>query len=184
MRLFFALPIPEPLTAALAEWQGRARNAGVAAAYPRPKGMHLTLVFLGAVDEARLPALAEAAAFTAGRYVPLLLQTSGLGVFPPHGAPKVIWLGLEAAPALEALHHELARAVEPLGFPWEDRPFTPHLTLARPKGQGSRPPLVAAPAPFAWTAKELVLYDSVATAGAQRYEVRGRWPLSGSAPLR
>lgn len=182
MRLFFALPLPEALLAGMAEWQRKAREAGLAAAYPRVEGLHLTLVFLGAVDPARLLDLGSAASAVASAVEAFPLRTSGLDAFPGQGAPKVIWLGLDASAPLNRLQDALAGALAPLDFPKDERPFAPHLTLARPKG---RPPtLPAAPSRFEWTASELALYESVAAVGGRRYEVKGRWPLSGSLPPR
>jgi 2'-5' RNA ligase len=184
MRLFFALPLPEALQAALAIWQRRAREAGLVAAFPRPEGLHLTLVFLGRVEPLLLPALGEAASVVAAQRGPFPLQSAQLGAFPTRGAPRVIWLGLEPSTPLGALQQELALALEPLGFPREEHPFAPHLTLARPKGSRVPGELPQAPAPISWTAGELVLYESLAAPTGQRYEKRGSWPLSGSPPLR
>ena len=92
---------------------------------------HLTLVFLGNVEETRVPAVVEAV----GRGVdasPFEIALDTLGVFPPRGAPRVLWIGVgDGASSLSDLQRELARRMAALGILLEDRPFHPHLTLAR-----------------------------------------------------
>lgn len=180
MRLFFGFPLPADLREALARWQGAAREGGLRAAWPRPEGLHLTLVFLGEVPEGFLPSVRRIGAEVAGRHGSLLLRTGGLGAFPERGAPRVLWMGLEPHPGLRALQEDLAAGLVTVGFPREDRPYNPHLTLARTKGAcGDLPP---APPPVAWEARELVLFESVTAQGGHRYERQGAWPFSG--PLR
>lgn len=91
--------------------------------------MHLTLRFIGEVPapavEAIGNALAEirAAAFTAA--------TTGTGCFPNARAPRVLWLGLEPHPALLALQRQVEECVVECGIVAADKPFVPHITLAR-----------------------------------------------------
>lgn len=167
----------------MAEWQRQARRAGLSAAYPRVEGLHLTLVFLGEVAGERLAELGEVAAAVASATQSFPLLTANVGAFPPHGSPKVIWLGLNPSTSLARLQNALAMALEPLGFPREDRPFTPHLTLARPKGKGI-PALPEVPPALGWTASAFALYESVPELGGQRYAVKESWTLSGSPHLR
>ena len=187
MRLFFALPLPEALGSALGEWQEEAKGRELAAAFPRPDGLHLTLVFLGKVDAGRLPALSSVGEAAASGRGPFNLRTANLGCFPAHGSARVLWLGLEPSTALGELQRTLAEALRPLGFPPEPRPFSPHLTLARPKGPGGRSLWPDAPPCCSWTALELRLYESLPSSAGQRYEPRAAWsfrPLSESPPLR
>jgi len=93
--------------------------------------MHLTLVFLGEVDETRAMPLIE----DIGREIvqpPFDVVFGELGVFPPRGAPNVLWTGVTAGaePAI-ALQRIVSERVSRHGFPPETRPFRPHLTLAR-----------------------------------------------------
>jgi len=97
----------------------------------KPEHAHLTLVFIGNVEDARVPAVVEAA----GREIeaPAFdVVFQGAGVFPPRGAPRVLWIGVDAgARELIALQQTVASRVSSLGLPLEDRAFHPHLTLAR-----------------------------------------------------
>lgn len=177
MRLFFAIPLPGRLQAALREWQEKARGLGLAASYSRPEGMHLTLVFLGMVEAALLPELGAAASrVTSGTFE---LRTSALGVFPPRGNPRVVWLGLEPCPPLMALQTRLGEALKPLGFPSQGQPYAPHLTLARPKHRQLGLEWPKAPPPFHWAVQEMGLFESIPAGGGHRYELRGCWRFNG-----
>lgn len=100
----------------------------------RPENIHLSLKFLGDVDEARaaeLEAALQQAAGTRGEARPLALQITGFGVFPDYHRPNVLWAGVTPEPGLELLQHSIEQAFAPLGFPTEARTFRPHVTLAR-----------------------------------------------------
>jgi RNA 2',3'-cyclic 3'-phosphodiesterase len=100
----------------------------------RPENIHLSLKFLGDVEETREPELRAAlkrAAGTATAPRPLALQIAGFGVFPDYHRPHVLWAGVTPDPGLELLQHGVEQAFAPLGFPTEARPFRPHVTLGR-----------------------------------------------------
>jgi 2'-5' RNA ligase len=100
----------------------------------RPENIHLSLKFLGDVDESRESELRTALGRAAGGGAeprPLALQITGFGVFPDYRRPHVLWAGVTLEPALELLQHGVEQAFEPLGFPTEARAFRPHVTLGR-----------------------------------------------------
>jgi 2'-5' RNA ligase len=99
----------------------------------RPENIHLSLKFLGEVDDAREPELRAALrqAAGAGEPRPLTVQISGFGVFPDYHHPHVVWAGVTPDPGLELLQHAVEQAFAPLGFPTEARAFRPHITLGR-----------------------------------------------------
>lgn len=102
-------------------------------------GIHLTLKFLGNVDEAKLPAIAQSLSKAAASIGPFEIQTAELGAFPNAGNPRVVWIGLRGdVQALEVLYQAVERALTPLGFPPEGRPFAPHLTLGRMRESATR----------------------------------------------
>ena len=102
----------------------------------QPENLHLTLSFLGHVDEARAAAVnsvltesLETAVFQA--------SISGAGAFPHAGPPRVVWLAVaEGGTQLAALHDEIEARLQPLGFVAEARRYTAHLTLGRVKAHG------------------------------------------------
>ena len=112
----------------------RRRREQLPVKWVRPENIHLSLKFLGEVEEAREPELRRAlkqAAGTGTEPRPLTLQISGFGVFPDYHRPHVVWAGVTPDPALELLQHGVEQAFVPLGFPTEARAFRPHVTLAR-----------------------------------------------------
>ena len=135
MRLFVAVDLDDEARAAIATTQKRVARAladsSSKVAWVKPDRIHLTLVFLGEVEDVRVPALVE----TMGRRVvgePFDMTLENIGVFPPRGAPLVVWVGVsEADAALRALHDVLAQRVAAHDIPIESRPFSPHLTLGR-----------------------------------------------------
>jgi 2'-5' RNA ligase len=134
MRLFVAADIDQAARAAVAAEQERIRTAlGPAAAlrWVNADHGHLTLVFLGHVDETKAPALIESIGAPVD-LAPFEMALEGVGAFPPRGAPRVLWIGVtNGAAALGVLQRTLAARVAAIGIALEDRAFHPHLTLAR-----------------------------------------------------
>jgi RNA 2',3'-cyclic 3'-phosphodiesterase len=134
MRLFTAVTLGSTVEAWAAAAMQRLRALAPKARWVNAEGLHLTLVFLGEVAEARLSALGEALTSVAGHHPPFTLTIEGGGCFGTARSPSVLWAGVGGdRVALEALQAEVATALEPLGFPREKRPYTAHLTLARAK---------------------------------------------------
>jgi 2'-5' RNA ligase len=135
MRLFIAVDLSEGARVAIAAEQKRiaAALAGTKTSlrWVKPEQAHLTLVFLGNVDEVRVPAVVEAVGGDVD-LAPFEMVLDGEGVFPPRGAPRVLWIGttLGAAQLIE-LQRRLSARVAALGVELERRPFHPHLTIGR-----------------------------------------------------
>jgi len=187
MRLFVAADVPEAARAAVAAEQKRIASAlsDNALKWVKPEHSHLTLVFLGDVEDGRVASVVD----TVGRNIdapPFDVVFEGLGAFPPRGAPRVLWTGVGAGAApLIDLQREIARRIAALGVALEDRPFHPHLTLAR--WRESRPrdrerALVhAPPGPIARARiAGATLYQSRLSPSGPSYTALARANLSGS----
>jgi 2'-5' RNA ligase len=99
-----------------------------------PAGMHLTLAFLGELSDSALDEAIAATESTAAPAHPFRLHVSGLGTFGPPNAPRVIWAGVGGdLDVLRSTQTDLGRQLQARYFPPADRPFSPHLTLARIK---------------------------------------------------
>jgi 2'-5' RNA ligase len=140
IRAFVAIELPDGVRTHLARVQGQLRpgHEGVVR-WVDPRGIHLTLKFLGNIAEARVPAVVEAVRGAAAGVGHFRLGVGGLAAFPNLRAPRVVWVGLGGdLEGLSALQRATDRALAALGFPPEGRPFTPHLTLGRVRETASR----------------------------------------------
>jgi 2'-5' RNA ligase len=145
VRSFLAVLLPEPVRGAIDEVAGILRQAGAPVAWVRAENLHLTLRFLGAVDEARLGCAREALEAVAEQAPPFAVVLGGLGGFPSRRAPRVVWVGVEAGgSALGALHARIEAALERCGFAREGRPFQGHVTLGRARDPRGAPALAEA----------------------------------------
>ena len=131
MRLFFAIELGDAVLDLLDEATAPLRAEAPELAWvPRDK-RHLTLKFLGEVEEASASRLVEAADRAAARQHSIEMRVREVGAFPNFRRARVVWIGVEQEPRLELLHHDLEVACAELGFEVEGRPFRPHITLAR-----------------------------------------------------
>ena len=135
MRMFVAVDLSDEARQAIAREQSRIAaalgRAQDSLKLVRPEHLHLTLLFLGEVQEARVPAVVEAMN-TAVDLTAFALAFGGTRVFPPHGAPRVLWMGvIKGAAPLTNLQSEIAERTRRLGIAFDERPFHPHLTLGR-----------------------------------------------------
>ncbi|NVJ07932.1 RNA 2',3'-cyclic phosphodiesterase [Myxococcus sp. AM001] len=134
MRLFTAVTLGADIEARTAQELHRLRPLAPLARWVKLEGLHLTLVFLGDVEDARLPALHEALAPVGARHAPFVLSVRGGGAFGAPAHPRVLWAEVcGATDALKALQADTAQVLQPLGFEPEHREYTAHLTLARAK---------------------------------------------------
>ncbi len=136
VRLFLAINLPAEIKEKLAALQNELAESRADVRWVRPEGIHLTLKFLGNVSEDRIEEIVAAAQEAIKKASPgvIKLGIKGLGTFPPHKAPRVVWAGLtgDLVP-LARLQQALEEALARIGFEKENRPFIPHLTLGRVK---------------------------------------------------
>jgi 2'-5' RNA ligase len=177
MRLFAAVPIPEPARGQILQLLGSLREGDWPVRWVHDEGLHMTLKFFGEVTAERLDVIIEALRFAANGAGALPLKLGPLGAFPSRSRPRILWVGIEAPPSLELLQDRIERGSEAIGFPPEGIPFQPHVTLGRVR-EGQRLPARGLddhaenfePVPF--VAQELVLYESVLTTSGPKYESR------------
>ncbi|MDP6775177.1 MAG: RNA 2',3'-cyclic phosphodiesterase [Candidatus Latescibacteria bacterium] len=132
VRTFVALEFPAVVGQTLGAIIDRLRQAGDGVRWVRPESTHLTLKFLGEVDEARIPDVVQAVKEISGTFVPFTLRTSDVGGFPNRERAKVVWVGVEGdLEALSRLQKDVDEALGSLGFPRDERKYFPHLTLGR-----------------------------------------------------
>jgi RNA 2',3'-cyclic 3'-phosphodiesterase len=133
-RVFVAIELPAPVRRELIEHIGRLRTLvpDARASWVREENLHLTLKFLGDVPLAKVESIAQPTQDAAKLVEPFELVVGGAGAFPPNGQPRVLWIGIEdSSGRLGLLHQTLEAECEKAGFAREQRPFHPHLTIAR-----------------------------------------------------
>jgi 2'-5' RNA ligase len=133
MRLFIAALIPDTVRDALHTAREQLQRAAPdrALRWVAPDNYHITLLFLGEQDEARLPAIVQAMEAARAGVPPFEIAIRGLGVFPNWNRPNVLWAGVsEGGQPLAQVATALERALMPAP---SGKPFHPHITLARLK---------------------------------------------------
>lgn len=130
MRLFVALEIPSEVRENLAALLETLRAISKEPRCVRPENLHVTLKFLGEVPETKLDSVRTALGQIRSKR-PVTLEFRGLGFFPNEKHPRVFWAGIEASTNLVKLAEDIEGSMVKLGFPREQRLFSPHLTLAR-----------------------------------------------------
>lgn len=179
LRVFVAVPLDEEARHALA--------AIVAARFPRgmpgrpvsPENWHLTLRFLGWVDEVVLDRVL-AALDAADLGPPFPIRWGALGAFPSPRRASVLWVGVDRGEERMAiLAAVVSEALEGAGFEPEDRPFHPHLTVSRFRPRQDVTPAVAGstPAGVAMEVDRMTVFQSHLGRGGARYEPLEEFPL-------
>ncbi len=102
------------------------------------ENLHLTLKFLGEIPETIISEVQQLLTQAAATQKPFELSVEGLGMYPHANQPRTIWLGIEGVKPMIALHARLEKDLEGLKIEKENRPFNPHLTLARVRERTSR----------------------------------------------
>ena len=139
VRAFLALDLDEAMRARLAEALPRLQREVAGVRWLAPETIHLTLRFLGPSTPEALDRLSAGVERAARACEPTEATAEGIGFFPPHGPPHVIWLGLRLPPPVLELQAECERAAVAAGFAPESRPFRPHVTLGRWRDRVRRP---------------------------------------------
>lgn len=136
MRLFVAVNLPP------AE-QNRIRQAAAplrrlsGVRWTNSDSLHITLKFLGSVEETRVPAIIAALCGAGGEARPFDLALRGFGAFPDLRRPRIFWVGA-TGPGILKLQSVVEEWIGPLGFPGEARPFHPHVTIGRANREMAR----------------------------------------------
>jgi 2'-5' RNA ligase len=134
LRTFIAIDVPSAVLDTIIRIQHRFKSLGLHASWVKPGNIHLTLKFLGNTDPDRIPGIQNKLTETLALFTPFQLSLGSAGVFPNTKSPRVLWIGLkDEKESLSPLQANIENALEGFGFPKEQRPFSPHLTLARTK---------------------------------------------------
>jgi len=202
MRLFVAVDLDPARHEAVARAAAGLRRAldsegwGRALRWVAPGHLHLTIRFLGEMEEAAGARVGEALAAPLD-VAPFDVVFEGAGVFPPRGAPRVVWIGLTSgADGLARVFDAVESRLRPLGVAPDTRPLSPHLTIARlrDRARGGRPDASRPAAPRrrldaaleavrvaagAQPVRSITLYQSRLTPAGPEYSPLVSTPLAG-----
>ncbi|HMM43403.1 MAG TPA: RNA 2',3'-cyclic phosphodiesterase [Thermomicrobiales bacterium] len=188
-RVFAAVPVSDGVRALMGDIQDALIPRGWRVKWVRPELAHLTLKFYGNIETERLPELSERLARVAASGRPLRMRTTTVGAFPSASQPRVLWLGLAGdVEPLAALATQVEDASVGYGKP-ENRPFAPHVTLARLRDGAATPADFATAAsglhlaPVSFAIDRLRLIRSVLGPGGPAYTPIGEWPLSATPEI-
>lgn len=178
IRCFVAVDIPQEMREQIGLLEGSIATEGLRLV--RPELVHVTLKFLGDVPDSKVERVKEALA--AVKPAPFTARVAGMGAFPGRSV-RVVWLGLEGD--FSPLYRKVETALTPLGFPPEERGFTPHVTIGRvgrPDARTSRELLAKIGSQStvdlgSFTVREFYLKKSTLTPGGPIYEDLARFPL-------
>ncbi|MEO7003016.1 MAG: RNA 2',3'-cyclic phosphodiesterase [Ktedonobacterales bacterium] len=133
-RTFLAVELGDKARATLTRYTQRLAPALPTVRWVAAEKLHLTLAFLGELDAEQLASASMVASAVAAQIDPFTLSLARAGYFGPSHAPRVIWIGVGGdLRALTTLQRRLARELAARNLPRDDKPFAPHLTLARIK---------------------------------------------------
>ena len=177
MRLFIGIPLAAGVVEELAVLTERLKSPSDGLRWSRPAGWHITLQFLGKTSPEQYACLVPALGQI--RFSPFTIQLEAPGFFDRAG---VFFAGVRLSPQLIQLQELVVAATKPCGFVPEDRPYHPHITLARTKGRRSalgalKPQIVHVKAFPGFTAREFLVYESFPRPGGSRYEKRDQFAM-------
>lgn len=138
LRTFIAVDIGKTIRDRAVALQEKLALASSAVKWVEPNNLHVTLLFLGEVDNREVPAVCRVVAEQTAKQPVFRLSIEGVGCFPSPRRPRVVWIGVgEGTQELCALHDGLEAPLLDLGcYRREERKYTPHITLGRVRGDG------------------------------------------------
>ena len=179
MRLFIGIPLAAAVIDELRAASARLRSGSDGLRWTAPESWHITLQFLGNTSAEQCACVVTNLRALHSPSVPINLEA--LDCFDRAG---ILFAGIRLTPELLLLQERVTAATQPCGFVPEVRPFQPHITLARAKGQKSglrelKAKIRRQPDFTRFVAPEFLLYESFLSTAGARYEIRERFPLGG-----
>lgn len=137
LRCFIAVDISDEVRHAVGAAIQRLKQTGADVKWVPAGNLHITLKFLGNTEEAEVAPVIHALQERLTPCEAVYIKVTGLGSFPAGRHPRVIWAGIEDGGGLGVIQAQVDAAMTTLGYPAEDRPYSPHLTVGRVKsGRG------------------------------------------------
>jgi RNA 2',3'-cyclic 3'-phosphodiesterase len=196
MRIFVGIDLDPAIRTRIERFLEGVEAFAPDARWVRPKSLHITLKFIGEQKPEQVDVIRERLLRVEAPSIEL--RVAGYGFFPTARTPRVFWIGIQAGAKLSQLAERVDMATADVGIPREDRPYNPHLTLARSgaarssgspkwrKGDASNSIFAVLDKRLAtmgdldfgtMTAREFILYQSQLSAGGSKYTKLHRFPL-------
>lgn len=132
MRTFIALELPKEIKDSLADIQEQLRASAADVKWVKPENIHLTLKFLGDINEQQLTQIISILEEIGRDKLSFDISLSTLGAFPKITFPRVIWVGIDKGDnETQDIAQVLEEKIAKVGIPREDRPFSSHITIGR-----------------------------------------------------
>jgi 2'-5' RNA ligase len=139
MRTFIAIELPEEVKEYLRRLQGKLKKCDADVKWVAPQNIHLTLKFLGEIDEKKAGEIEEILTKTARQNPSFQIRASSIGGFPGLSSPRVIWIGIDKGDSeVKNIAKKLETSLELIGIPREERGFSSHITIGRTKSSLNR----------------------------------------------
>lgn len=183
MRAFIAIELPSHIQKELAKIEEELKQADADVKWVKPGNLHLTLKFLGEIDEKKAQQISDLLKEITRNTPSFELTLTRVGAFPKKQYPRVIWVEAENHLPLVKIFEELEKQLLKLGFAKESRPFQSHITLGRLRSPKNRQGLIEklnliAASEEKFLVQSLVLFKSTLTAAGPIYEPRHIIPLN------
>jgi len=134
IRTFIAIPISTNIQKQIAELQTKLKETRADVKWDSQNKFHITLKFLGNIEESRLELLPKAISKAVHPFAPFVFEYESLGVFPNFHYPCTVWIGIKSNQVISDLQSAIETICLEYGFLKEDRMFRPHITLGRVHG--------------------------------------------------
>jgi 2'-5' RNA ligase len=188
LRAFLAFELSDPLKESMHRVSAELKNSGLDAKWVKIDNIHLTVLFLGDIEEQWIDQIDAAARMTCSQFAPFTIHLQGMGCFPNKKKARVLWLGLDGdLDRMADFQKKLQTGLKSLNIKEEDREFKPHLTLGRFRTPGHQGEILnsvlqqyqglTSPS---LSLTELVLFKSDLKPGGAEYTELRTWPLSGT----
>jgi RNA 2',3'-cyclic 3'-phosphodiesterase len=126
---FIAIPVSDELKEKFANWQKKLQETLSYKIWPHQSDLHITLKFLGAVEQHELEKLQ--ASLRSFAHAKFSVNVGSIGTFGKQDSPRVLWAGVENNNEIDELYKKVETATVSVGFAKENRPYRPHITLAK-----------------------------------------------------
>ena len=132
MRSFIAINLPETVREHIGDFIRNLKSAGGNVKWVRSGNIHITLKFLGELEEHKIENIQDVIKRIASNNKPFQVSLEGKGGFPNLSHPRILWIGIQTGyEALKQIAEDMESSLEPLGFLKEKRSFSPHVTVGR-----------------------------------------------------